>query len=30
LVVRKKDAEAAEKLLSERPADETANPAKEQ
>ena len=30
LVVRKKDAEAAEKLLSERPADETANTAKEQ
>jgi len=30
LVVRKKDAEEAAKLLSERPADETENTAKEQ
>jgi hypothetical protein len=30
LVVRKKDAEEAEKLLSEKPADETENTAKEQ
>jgi len=30
LVVRKKDAEEAEKLLGERPADETENTAKEQ